>query len=72
VEVDRAVAEDAHVDEELRGVEWILVRSPEIGEQIAPDVYLYVNRKAIPRASLFTVMYSFNDKQVEVIRIWIR
>lgn len=71
-EVDRALAANPHVGEELRGVEWILVRSPEKGDQVAPDVYLYVNRRAITGAALFTVLYEYDDDQVDVLRMWIR
>lgn len=71
-EVDRAVAASPHIEEELRGVEWILVRSPEKGDQVAPDVYLYVNRKAITGSSLFTILYIYDDVQIEVLRMWIR
>ena len=47
-------------------------RSPEKGDQIGPDIYLYVNRKAAINSSLITLLYSYNEAQVEVLRIWIR
>ena len=56
----------------MRGVEWVLVRSPEKGEQVGPDVYVYVNSQATPQASLITVLYAYNDDEVNVLRLWIR
>ena len=71
-ELDRAVAEHPRIEEEIRGVEWVLVRSPEKGQQVAPDVYLYVNERVTPNASLITVLYSYDHNHVEVLRLWIR
>jgi hypothetical protein len=70
--VDAAVTEHPRIDEEIRGVEWNLVRSPEKGDQVAPDVYLFINTKRRPNASLITVLYTYNDNEVNVLRIWIR
>ena len=71
-EVDAAVSINAKIEMELRGVEWILIRSPEKGSQVAPDVYLYVNRKATSRDALITVLYAYDDHEVTVLCIWIR
>lgn len=72
VEIDRAIAENPQVEKQVAGVEWVLVRSPERGNQIAPDAYLYTNSPATQRASLITVLYKYNDSEVEVMSIWIR
>jgi hypothetical protein len=71
-EVDRAVSEHPRIDVEVRGVEWVLVRSPEKGLQVGPDVYLYVNRQRTPQSSLITVLYAFTENDVTVLRMWIR
>ena len=72
-EIDRAKnCGHSRIEDELQGVEWVLARSPEKGDQVGPDVYLYVNRRAVTTASLITLLYSYNDVQVEVLRIWIR
>ncbi len=70
--LDAACHENPKVEDEIRGVEWMLVRSPELGTQVAPDVYLYVNRRATLFASLITVLYSYTEAEVTVLRIWIR
>ena len=71
-ELDKAAAEVHRVEEEMRGVEWVLIRAPHLGSQVGPDVYLYVNRKASSTASLITVLYSYDEDKVEVLRLWIR
>jgi hypothetical protein len=71
-EIDRAASLDNRVHEEVQGVEWTLIRKPEVGSQIAPDIYLFVNAKASSNAHMITVMYGYDDDRVDVIRIWIR
>lgn len=71
-EVDRMAASDARVHDEMMGVEWTLVRKPEVGSQIAPDVYLFINHRPTATAHLITVMYTYDDDKIEVMRLWIR
>lgn len=70
--LDAACKENPNIEDQVRGVEWMLARSPERGTQVAPDVYLYVNRKATAFAALITVLYSYNEVEVTVLRLWIR
>jgi hypothetical protein len=70
--IDEAIAEHARIEEEILGVEWVLVRSPEEGDQVGPDVYLYINTRRRPNASLVTVLYTYNENEVNVLRVWIK
>jgi hypothetical protein len=71
-EIDRNAEEFPRIYEEMMGVEWVLCRKPEVGTQVAPDVYLYVNKKATANAALISVLYSYDENTVDVLRIWIR
>jgi hypothetical protein len=71
-EVDRAVAEMHRIEEQLMGVEWFLVRNPGAGDQVTPDSYVFVNRRAASNAALITVLYEFDENEVKVMRLWIR
>jgi len=70
--IDASVAVNPQMEDEINGVEWMLIRNPGRGVQIAPDVYLDVNNPVSPNASLITTMYTYNEDEVNVLRIWIR
>jgi hypothetical protein len=70
--VDEAVSEHPRIEEEMRGVEWVLIRSPEKGDQVGPDVYLYINIRRRRNASLITVLYTYDEDEVNVLRVWIK
>jgi hypothetical protein len=69
--IDEAVEEHPRIEEEMMGVEWVLAKSPEKGAQVGPDVYLYINARQRPNASLITVLYTYNENVVNVLRVWI-
>ena len=70
--MDAAVEADPQMEDEINGVEWMLIRNPGRGVQVGPDVYLDVNHPVNAQASLITTMYTFNEDEVNVLRIWIR
>ena len=69
--LNRAATSHPRIHEEMDGVEWVLVRSPEMGVPVSGGLFLYVNSRATSGASMIALLYSYDEVRINVHRLTI-
>lgn len=73
-EFDKELAAISHdfqrADEFIFGVDWILARQPEVGQQLRPDSPVWqISAADFPHTPAVVIFYAFDDDRVYVLAI---